>query len=91
MTESFKALAAQSLELICIHIDGALTFIYTFIKEILDYTLKDNTEIILSELIAPHCQNSIFVNSISIEVKVETCLLILSILSHLIKKRSELM
>jgi len=73
------------------HIDGALTFTFSLINEVLEESLKNNTEITLSEQIAKLCQNSIFISSIGVEIKVETCFLILSILSHLIKKRPEIM
>ena len=75
----------------CLHIDGALTFTHNLITELLESALTNNADFSKFETLQSFCVNSVFFTSTNMEIKVETSFLILSILSHLIRKRPELM
>lgn len=84
-------MAAQTLKSLCLHIDGALTFTFALVSEVLEEALRNKPETTLSPQLAQICEKSSFVHSATLEAKVETCFLVLSILSHLIKRRAEIL
>ena len=81
------------MEVLCDHIDGSLTFIAVIVLQFIDYSLlSDNpAEIPTKFSVLSEFQNSIFLTKTSATIRVETCLVVLSVLSYLLPRRSDLM
>lgn len=91
LVETYKATAAQTLELLCLHIDGTLTFVYTLISQILEESFKNDGGPFKCELMESFKNVPTFIFAATSEIRVETAFLILTVLHHLIKKRPEIM
>ena len=93
LSETYKTAAAQLMEALCDHIDGSLTFIAVIVLQFINYSLvSDNAAEIPTKFpVLSEFQNAIFITKTSATLRVETCLVVLSVLSYLIPRRSDLM
>ena len=93
LSETYKTAAAQLMEVLCDHIDGSLTFIAVIVLQFINYSLvSDNViEIPTKFPVLSEFQKAIFITKTSATIRVETCLVIISVLSYLIPRRSDLM
>ena len=83
------------MEVLCDHIDGTLTFIGNFILQTLEYSIRGNDLSIIGQSLHDFADLAVlreryFFSKVKQEIKVETCFLILSVLSYLIIRRNDL-
>jgi len=92
MQETTKAQAMQLIERMCEHVDGTVYFVSTVLLEVIKYCLisHERTEIpekfpLLNDFI-----ESAFITKTDSQIKVETCILVLSNVGYFIAARSDL-
>lgn len=86
-SETVKSTAAQMLESLCSKIDGALRFLISFTGQVVDWTISKRDIQEYSDL--PMFANSVILST-SEELKIETCLLSICIVSFSAGKRRDL-
>ena len=92
-SETCKTAAAQLLENLCDHIDGCLSFVGVICTQIINYSLRSNKPEDLSTkfLQLQRYANCSFLISTPQEIRVESCLVIFSVLSYVIPKRQDIL
>lgn len=92
-SETYKTGAAQLLESLCDHIDGTLTQIIYLMTTIMKYSIDCSSpnEIQQRYPLLAEFQNCKFLEKKSSEIRIETGLLILTVVSYLIPKRKDLL
>jgi hypothetical protein len=93
LSETFKTAAAQLMEILCDHIDGSLTFIAVIALQLINYSLvSDNPQEIPNKFqVLAEFANSNFLTKTPANIRTETCLIVISVLSYLIPRRNDLM
>lgn len=81
------------MERLCDHIDGTLTFVAVLAFNIMDYSFASNSPADIPEnfKLLNEYKDCVLLSKTSAETRVETCLLVLSILSYTLPKRADLM
>eukprot|EP00357_Protocruzia_adherens_P031356 CAMPEP_0114996878 /NCGR_PEP_ID=MMETSP0216-20121206/14576_1 /TAXON_ID=223996 /ORGANISM="Protocruzia adherens, Strain Boccale" /LENGTH=1103 /DNA_ID=CAMNT_0002361173 /DNA_START=31 /DNA_END=3342 /DNA_ORIENTATION=- len=93
-SDVYKTAAAELLELICDHIDGAITFISYFVCCTIDFAIKYEGD--LTQLDAQNYaplvefKDCVFLTKTPLEIQIETCLVALTVFSYIIPKREDL-
>jgi hypothetical protein len=80
------------MEVLCDHIDGTLTFIANFTLQALEFSII-NDDLNSIGVTFPNLvifKDSHFLAVVKQEIRVDTCLLVLSVLSYLITRRLDL-
>jgi hypothetical protein len=79
------------METLCDHIDGALSLLGNLAVFLIQYSIKsDNLEDLDTKYpVLKEFSQSVFMHTPA-EIRVETCLLVISILSYLLPKRADL-
>lgn len=91
-SETYKTQAAQLLESLCDHLDGTLTQITYFLINIMKYSIESNvaSDIPQKYPVLTEFASCRFIERKSAEIRVETCLLILTLISYHMPKRKDL-
>lgn len=81
------------MERLCDHIDGTLTFISVIAFNLLEYTFESNNPDHIKEKfpLLSEYKDSLIITKTTPESRVETCLLVLSVLSYSLPKRGDLL
>jgi len=93
LSGTFKTQAAQFMERLCESIDGTLTFVAVIAFNLLDYSISSNNASEIEEKfkLLLEYKDSVIVARTPAVSRVETCLLVLSILSFSLPRRPDLM
>ena len=88
-----KTQTAQFMEILCERIDGALSYLTITALSLIEFSLEsDKIEEIPTKFeILKDCNPSLILNKTPAIVRVETSLMILSVLSYTIPERDDLM
>ena len=81
------------MEALCAHIDGALSLVFLFATELLQYSFLSDDPSALpkgSQLLGPHI-NSIMITKTASHIRVETALTVLTLIRELIINRPDLL
>jgi len=91
LSEITKTAAAKMIENICDHIDGALSFVCFIAFEIINDTIATSLspETPISPQLLEYSKGKFLMSPP--DIKVETCLMIVSVLSYIIPKRNDLL